>query len=305
MSDDLDRRILERLPHLPSPTRELMGTAIAPDAADPSIRDGILAYLRYFTRLFELEEPSDRAEPALADDLTALAHVPRTGVDEPDIDAAEAVLRAEFADHGYQFLGGRTPPHFGAYIWRRTEDRPFEVTLPRGERQEVIVHFMHEFVLRGWLHWKTAGEQGAGGWYQQDDPDWPDGLYCVADRYPEPLDENRAFQVSLLGHEAQHVADHRAFPGLSSPELEYRAKLVELIGYDRADERLTAFLADARDDPTEPHPFAAHLITQRLAERLIDGPRTEEAWHSLDYRRIRDGAQDLLDEDTARLSRSG
>ena len=305
MSEDLDRRIRERLARLSSPTRELMGAVIAPDAADPWVRDVLLAYLRYFTRLFELGEPPERAESSLADALTALAIVPRTGMAEPDIDAAELVLGREFATRGYRFLGGRTPPHFGAYIWARTEDRRFGVTLPRGEHQEVVVHFMHDFVLRGWLHWKTAGKQGAGGWYQQDDPDWPDGLYCVADRYPEPLGENRTFQVSLLGHEAQHVADHHAHPGLSSAELEYRAKLVELIGYDSADERLTAFLDDARDDPTEPHPYAAQLITERLAARLFDGWPTADAWGTIEYERIRACAQDLLDEDTARLTTAG
>lgn len=301
MNEELDRRIHERLPGLPSPTRELMGSAIGPDASDPMVRDALLAYLRYFTRLFELDEPAGPAESALADALTALAGVPRAGDDEPDIDAAERVLHRELAARGYRFLGGRTPPYFGAYVWKRTEDREFSVTLPGGEPQPVTVHFMHDFVLRGWLHWKTAGAQGAGGWYQEDDPDWPDGLYCVADRYPEPLAENRTFQVSLLGHEAQHVADHRAHPGLSSVELEYRAKLVELIGYDRVDERLTAFLADARDEPTEPHPHAAHLITERLASSLFGAPAADADWESLPYREIAAAARALLDEDTARL----
>jgi hypothetical protein len=301
MSEDLDRRIHERLTRLPSPTRELMGAAIEPDASDPWVREALLAYLRYFTRLFELDEVPDRAEAYLADALTTLTSVPRTGPEEADIDAAELVLRREFVARGHEFLGGRTPPHFGAYIWRRTENREFSVTLPRGEPQPVIVHFMHDFVLRGWLHWKTVGAQGAGGWYQQDDPGWPDGLYCVADRYPEPLEENRTFQVSLLGHEAQHVADHRAHPGLTSAELEYRAKLVELIGYDSADERLAAFLADARDEPTEPHPYAAHLITERIAARLFKGRPPRDGWGAIDYERIRRCAQDLLDEDTARL----
>ena len=306
MSEDLDRRIFERLPRMPEPTPSLLGSAIAPGAVDRWIRDALLAYLRYFTRLFELDEPATGAESSLADALTALADVPRSGAHEPDIDAAESVLRRGFADRGYQFLGGRTPPHFGAYVWRRTEDRKFTVTLPRGEPQAVTVHFMHDFVLRGWLHWKTVGAQGAGGWYKEDDPDWPDGLYCVADRYPEPLDENRAFQVSLLGHEAQHVADHRAFPGLSSPELEYRAKLVELIGYDTVDERLTSFLADALDDAGQPHPYAAHLIVGRLADRLFGSdPASDAVWASLPYGEIADAAAALLDEDTVRLTALG
>ncbi len=305
MSDELEAHIERRLASLPEPTRGLLGSAMAPHAPDPWIRDVLLAYVRYFTRLFDLDEPADAAESALADALTDLAGVARSGEAEPDIDAAEVVLRGGFTERGYQFLGGRTPPHFGAYIWRRTEDREFSVTLPRGEPQQVTVHFMHDFVLRGWLHWKTGGAQGAGGWYQQDDRSWADGLYCVADRYPEPLDQNRTFQVSLLGHEAQHVADHRAHPGLSSAELEYRAKLVELIGYDSVDERLTAFLADAREDPAEPHPHAAHLITERLASRLFDTPAADAGWESVPYLEVAAAAQALLDEDTDRLAASG
>ena len=305
MTDELRARIERRLTSLPEPTRALLGSAIAPEAPDPWVRNVLLAYLRYFTRLFDSAEPADAAESALADALTDLAGLPRRGDSEPDIDAAEVVLRCGFTERGYQFLGGRTPPHFGAYIWRRTEEREFSVTLPRGEAQLVTVHFMHDFVLRGWLYWKTGGAQGAGGWYQQDDPSWPNGLYCVADRYPEPFDENRTFQVSLLGHEAQHVADHRAHPGLGSAELEYRAKLVELISYDRVDERLTAFLADARDDPAEPHPYAAHLITERLASRLFDTHPADADWESVPYREIAAAAQALLDEDTDRLAASG
>lgn len=164
------------------------------------------------------------------------------------------------------------------------------------------MHFCHDFLIRGWLHWQTYGSQGAGGWYQQDNPDWADGLYCVAERYPEPLEENRSFQVSLLGHEAQHVADHRAFPGLSSAELEYRAKLVELIGFETVDDRLTFFLTDAADDPEQPHPYAAHLIVTRLSERLFNDAAGDHDWAAIPYAAIQREAQALLDEDTARLN---
>ena len=147
------------------------------------------------------------------------------------------------------------------------------------------MHLMHDFLIRGWLHWRTLGEQGAGGWYQQDNPPWADGLYAVAERYPEPRETNPAFTVSLLGHEAQHVADHHAFPGLGSGELEYRAKLVELIGFTSAEERLAFFLTDAADDPTQPHPWAAHRIITDLGERLPIAPADHDAWLAAAVRR--------------------
>lgn len=299
----LDDAVRDHVGRMPETTRRLLEPLLAVDAADAWLREALTAYLRYFTRVFEREAPREAAEAVLADELCAVTGRGRTEDDEGDITAAETQLANGFVERGYHFLGGRTPPYLGAYIWSKTEVRPFTATLPGAGPEEVTVHFLHDFLIRGWLHWQTFGEQGAGGWYQQDAEDWPDGLYCVAERYPEP-ETNRAFQVSLLGHEAQHVADHRAFPGLTSVELEYRAKLVELIGYQSVDDRLRFFLADAADDPERPHPQAAHLIVSRLADRLFGLPATDVAWDRVEYEEIRRQALALLDEETARLTAS-
>ncbi len=303
MSGALDAAVHAHIERMPEPMPALLAPAIAGDAPDPWVRDALMAYLRHFVRIFEHDMPREASEAVLADQLASVAETPRGGDDDADTTAAEEALTRGFRARGLQFQGGRTPPHLGAYIWGRTEDRGFSVTLPHAEPQEVTVHFMHDFLIRGWLHWQTYGVQGAGGWYKQDEPGWADGLYAVAERYPEPLDENRSFQVSLLGHEAQHVADHHDFPGLSSAELEYRAKLVELIGYDGVDDRLRFFLTDAADDPEQPHPYAAHLIVGRLADRLFGRPATDDDWGSVDYGEVRRQADALLQEDTDRLAR--
>jgi len=297
---DVDGAVRARAGRLPEPTRGLLTAAIALDAREPWVRDALLAYGRLWIRRFELDVPRETAEAALADELCALVGRGRTGDDDADVTAAEGDLAVGFGQRGYAFLGGRTPPELGAYIWSRTDEQRFTVALPRDEPQEVTVHLMHDFLIRGWLHWRTLGEQGAGGWYQQDNPPWADGLYAVAERYPEPRESNMAFTVSLLGHEAQHVADHHAFPGLGSGELEYRAKLVELIGFTSAEERLAFFVADAVDDPAQPHPWAAHHILADLAERLPNPPVGRDAWLAVPYGEIRRLALELLDADTAR-----
>ena len=299
MTDDLRAEALAHLGRMPEAHRLLLEPLVRADAADGWLRGALLAYLRHLVRVFDRGEGRALSEGALVDDLCAFAGVRRGGDTDADLEAAETELAHGFEERGYRFLGGRTPPHLGPYIWARTESRTFTVTLPRDEPQEVTVHFMHDFILRGWRYWETFGEHGAGGWYQDGNPDWPDGLYCVADRFPEPLDDNRSFRVSLLAHEAQHVADHRAYPGLTSAELEYRAKLVELIGYETVEDRLAFFLADARDDPEEPHPFAAHQIVERLAQRLF-GPAAarHSPWSDVDYAEVRRHAEALLDEDT-------
>ena len=57
--------------------------------------------------------------------------------------------------------------------------------------------------------------------------------------------------------------------------------------------------------PTQPHPFAAHLIVNRLAERIFDRPPEEVDFDAVPYPEIRRHAEALLDEDTARLTASG
>ena len=297
---ELDTAVRAHADRLPEPTRRLLTAAIAPEAPDPWVRDALLAYGRLWIRRFDRDESRETAERALAEDLCTVVGRQRTGDDDADVTAAEADLSVGFGERGYAFLGGRTPPELGAYVWSRTDDQRFTVALPRDEPQEVVVHLMHDFLIRGWLHWRTFGEQGAGGWYQQDNPPWPDGLYAVAERYPEPRETNPAFTVSLLGHEAQHVADHHAFPGLGSGELEYRAKLVELIGFASAEDRLAFFIEDAANDASQPHPWAAHRILTDLAARLPTAPADRDAWLALPYEEICRLSLELLDADTAR-----
>ena len=91
----------------------------------------------------------------------------------------------------------------------------------------------------------------------------------------------------------------------STAELEYRAKLVELIGFDSVADRLRFFVADAADDPEQPHPFAAHLIVNRLAKRVFDRSPDDADWVAVPYSEIRGHAEALLDEDTARADGTG
>ena len=70
------------------------------------------------------------------------------------------------------------------------------------------------------MDYLTFGRFGTGGWAS------PDGtINCIEQTYDF---ESERFLVSLLKHEAQHTTDMIQFPGITSAELEYRAKLVEL-----------------------------------------------------------------------------
>ena len=90
--------------------------------------------------------------------------------------------------------------------------------------------------MRSWLDYISFGETGTGGWSNGD------GLiHCVRAAYDLDSED---FRVSLLKHEAQHAMDQTRYPGITNEELEYRAKLVELI-YSEERGMLSRFIAQA------------------------------------------------------------
>jgi len=103
------------------------------------------------------------------------------------------------------------------------------------------------------------GLSGTGGWSNGD------GLiHCVKRHYDL---ESESFRVSLLKHEAQHASDQSRYPGMSSADLEYRAKLVELI-YSEERQLLGRFLQEAdAANPGNAHGLAAERIVRGFARR--------------------------------------
>lgn len=234
---------------------------------DPLLSDILRAYQQYYRQVFYLQRPEEEARDDLARGLRA-----RLGTEALSLEELEktAVARA-FTDRGYHFLGGETSGYYGPYIWKTTRDETYEVELPQG-RRPYTVRFLGDFLSRSWLDYISFGETGTGGWADDD------GLiHCVESVYDTSSED---FTVSLLKHEAQHAVDLGRYKGLSSQELEYRAKLVELI-YTRERRLLERFLAEADTSrPGNGHALAAEKIARGFAayhprETLGDLP-TEE-----------------------------
>lgn len=219
----------------------------------------LLAYQKYYRDAFYLEFSPERAEGRLRERLAGLLRLPP---DTP-LDALEEEVADAFRQRSYHALMGLTSGYRGPYIWKTEEVEHYRVELPEGER-DYAVKFLDGFLSKSWLDYLSFGEAGTGGWSNGD------GLiHCVKGSYD--LDSEN-FRVSLLKHEAQHAADQEKYGGISSGDLEYRAKLVELI-YSSRRRLLGRFLGQADAARTsDGHALAAARIAEGFQRRLNKAP---------------------------------
>ena len=249
---------------------------------DPELNGILLCYQKYYRETFYLEQTPEEAARRLWGRLADCFRLSGDTADAIETERVDAAFRAK----GFHFLGGRTSGYWGPYIWRDEEVKRYAVELPDGER-EYAVKFLDGFIMKSWLDYISLGETGTGGWSDGD------GLICcVRDAYD--LD-TESFRVSLLKHEAQHAADLETYRGMSSEDLEYRAKLVELI-YSRERNLLERFAGEADASRAgNGHGIAACRILEG-AERLLNIPR--EALTSLPVEEMQAAARTLFEEST-------
>jgi len=211
----------------------------------------LLAYQVYFRDVFYCRTPQVEAEHKLFSSLRAAVNLP--AAEEAELSEA---LRALFETYGYHSQYGRTQGYYGPYIWRETEEAVYQVELPCSV-QAYSVHILRGFVFRSWMDYLTFGRFGTAGWAS------PGGIInCIDQAYDF---NSEKFLVSLLKHEAQHIADMAQYPGISPAELEYRAKLVEL-HYAQQPGLLQKFSAAAQAaGPADSHAAASARICEAFA----------------------------------------
>ena len=256
------------------------------DAIDPSTAKVLAAYRGYWTRVMLGSTSAAEAEPVLA---STLAKLLGESTGSPAMDALEPILQRKLEAHGYHALFGVTAPLREFMLWRKQSDETYDIDLPGG-REAVHVTMMDDFVSYGWLGYATCDYYHSAGWAK------PDRLFAVRSAYDLDSEE---FRVSYLAHEGQHFADYRRFPALAQPELEYRAKLVEVATakttlYDL----LAGFTANGGDSREAPHPWADRQVVTRLAAKVLGGkPPSAEAWKAVSIEQLNAAAHELLEQD--------
>lgn len=212
----------------------------------------LLAYQQYFRDVFYLKLQESTAEKQLFARLQNLLNT----ADGDAVSIGKAV-EAAFQAAGYHALSGKTNGYFGPYIWKTTLPVIYTVKLPDTDCR-YTVNILKDFIFRSWMDYLTFGTRGTGGWVS------PDGtVNCAENAYDF---ESEQFKVSLLKHEAQHVRDLERFPRMEAWELEYRAKLVELIYTEQAD-LLAKFSDEAiADRKQDSHAVAACRIIKEMGD---------------------------------------
>ena len=165
-----------------------------------------------------------------------------------------------FKKRGYFVTFGVTAPYPCLYLWGKETVRKEMVELPEGTA-EIDVREMDETVTKGWLDYLSMNKVGAGGWVTKK------GSNYFKDKYDTDSDE---FKISLLKHEGQHFFDLKRHPKMKGTDLEYRAKLVELI-YHKDMGTFFSFIERMaeEDDRTQPHAYANRKIVQAMSERIF------------------------------------
>ena len=250
----------------------------------PRLNGVLTAYQMYYRDVFYLGSEQFQAEQMLRRRLISLLDL--SGV-EPELwELEQEHLVKLFRSEGLHILGGKTGGYYGPYVWKCSETVPYEVELSGGV-QAYAVRLLDGFLHRSWMDYLSFGELGAGGWTDGD------GVSnCVKSAWDF---ESEGFRVSLLKHEAQHARDLELVPNMSSAELEYRAKLVELI-YSCERNLLEQFAREADDSrPENGHAAAAARIVRSFSQYL-----GHEDFSRLNITEIQEISMELFRRDTDR-----
>lgn len=255
----------------------------------------VAAFRRYWTSALMGEAPEAQARATLDEELRkTLRRFGAAAGDAP----LDRKLRDALEKRGWHVLTGVTQPFRELMLWRSETEKTYRVKLTDGV-QRVRVVFLDDFLVLGWSHFATFGKAYSGGWTR------PDALYVIAPAYD--IGSER-FRVNYLKHEARHFADIAHYPRLRQADLEYRAKLTELVfAEERFWETLSNFINNAAANENAPHAYANHTVVANLSSRLLDVPyeASLERWLALDKEDIRAGARKLLAEHTRAIEAGG
>ncbi len=268
--------------------------SLSPRSGDATVDAIVSAYREYWAltlmRALSISEGEGFLESSLNQVLLGLGRAK-----SPDHSAGVHDRVGELLDEkGYFYLDTAAPPFRDLFLWKKEENRNYMVRLTDGS-QKVRVTFMTDLVSMGWKQYATLGLVATTGWVEGG------RLYCLSWAY-DRSSEN--FEVSYLKHESRHLADLQRFPELQSADLEYRAKLTELVfASNSMRSLLDDFTAKSAPNPGSPHTYANYRVTRDVYRVLFDQPfpGSIDPWREANAQSISSAARGLLQQNTESL----
>ncbi len=249
---------------------------------------------------FQLAEVRENQKASF---IKELQQILKTDVDT--VEALEEILAAKINALSWHAKLGKSGHYYAPYIWKKERIEKFDVKMPHST-ETITVHFLSEFVTKGWLSFISNDLFKVGAWVENGE------IYCLEEEYGQNLNLPK-FQISLLKHETQHLIDN--FLKLDATHQEFRSKLVELHYYPDVS-FLTFVLQEAsflENDNKEAYAFA--LVLQSLVDYFSEvGIENPKAYLQLCVKSplewvrnrgtIQQAALAILDRDTQEIMQS-
>ena len=247
----------------------------------------VSTYESYWTRVLFAETDPVTAEAQLCWHIVHLLRQFNRPIANLSSEAVLYELSDALLERGLYSSAGETEILKDLLIWKTQKDIAYKVALPT-ENRTVVVRVVDDFLCLGWAAFATCDVSYPKAWWSKD------VLYCVAKAYDTRTEE---FKVELLTHEAQHASDRVAFPKLGAAEIEYRAKLVELINVSDPHRTIVRFSAETTPTRIDPEGFANHCLVRDFV--LAAG------WPHAPNDDLQEAALEMLQISTARLASLG
>lgn len=263
-------------------------------AGDPVVQGLLDIYTAYWRSVLLKTMHQSEADASLSKAVDRFLKVHHRGKVTP----FQTALKSFLESRGYFATTGKTGSIYDLILWKREDHHAYTVRLPDGETTVRVV-FIEDIKTLGWEDYATFGKYVPGGWAKTD------RLYCVRERYDL---NSEKFRVSYLSHEGQHFADYKRYPKLRSADLEYRAKLTEIVLADATMiDLIGKFIANSKNDANNPHAFANFHLISRLSEKLFNETFVDslQRWKAADPKDLKEAARLLLTQHSLELDQAG
>jgi len=269
---------------------------------DTSIQQLLNIYQSYWRKALLDNNNIEKYNGELADSITAFLNKHGYRVDtlsnEKMAKSFGLHLKKYLQNKQYYSATGKTGIFFDLFLWTREVPVTYIEQLPETKTNTTVV-FIENTLTMGWQEYATFGKAYPGGWATKE------LLYCVRKAY-DTTSEN--FKVSYLKHEAQHFADYKVYPILTGADLEYRAKLTELVfARQTLYNTIGTFIRNASSEGRNPHAFANFTVIRDLSKVLFNKEFVTdiEQWKSVSPNKISKTSKKLLRKHSRALRRAG